>query len=157
MRHTPFGYRIESGKAIIDDKAAAQIRMLFESYLSGASLEAAAHKAGIECLHTGIGRMLQNARYLGNEYYPAIIDPDTFAAAQEERNKRAENLGRIREPKEKAEVSFSTAFRIKKSSRQFDDPFQQAEYAYSLIENEVNDSGNEKECHTAPAKEPCRR
>ena len=157
MSHTPFGYRIENGKAIIDDKAAEQIRILFASYLSDASLEAAAQKAGIGCLHAGIGRMLQNARYIGNEYYPAIIDPETFAAAQAERYKRAENLGRIWEPKEKAEVSFSTAFRIKRSTRQFDDPFQQAEYAYRLIENEANDSGNEKECHTAPAKEPCRR
>ena len=157
MSHTPYGYRIQNGKAIIDDKAAAQIRILFESYLSGATLDAAAEKAGIECLHAGIGRMLRNDCYLGNEYYPAIIDSDTFAAAQAERNKRAENLGRIREPKEKAEVSFSTAFRIEKSAQQFDDPFQQAEYAYSLIENEVKDSGNEKECNTAPAKEPCRR
>ncbi|MDD2247928.1 MAG: recombinase [Proteiniphilum sp.] len=137
MSHTPLGYRIENGKAVIDNKAAEQIKTLYQSYLSGNSLATAAKKAGIKSFHAGIGRMLRNARYLGNEYYPAIIDQDTFAAAQEERIKRAEKLGRIREPKEETAVGFPATFYIKEVTQQFDDPFQQAEYAYSLIESEV--------------------
>ena len=80
--------------------------------------------------------MLQNRRYLGDEYYPAIIDPDTFAAAEAERVRRAEKLGRIREPKQEPEVAYPTVFRICEGTERFDDPFQQAEYAYSLIESE---------------------
>jgi hypothetical protein len=143
MGHTPFGYRIENGKAVIDNVAAEQIKILYQSYLSGDSLATAAKKAGIQSFHAGIGRMLRNACYLGNEYYPAIIDPDTFAAAEAERIKRAEKLGRIREPKEETAVAFPTAFYIKEATQQFDDPFQQAEYAYSLIEMEVHEDGSQ--------------
>ena len=134
MGHTPFGYRIENGKAVIDKIAAEQIRTLFHSFLSGDSLTTAAKKAGIKAFHAGIGRMLRNANYLGNEYYPAIIDPGTFAAAEAERSERAENLGRIREAKEEITDVFPTAFHINEGTQQFEDPFQQAEYAYSLIE-----------------------
>jgi hypothetical protein len=102
MGHTPYGYRIENGKAIIDENKAAQIKTLFQSYLTGDSLATAAKKAEIIAFHAGIGRMLRNKRYLGDEYYPAIIDPDTFAAAEAERIRRAEKLGRIRESKTRA-------------------------------------------------------
>lgn len=140
MSHTPFGYRIENGKAVIDGKTAEQVRTLFCSYLSGDSLATAANKAGIKTFHAGIARMLQNTHYLGDEYYPAIIDPGTFTAAEEERARRAEKLGRVREPIKEKEVVFPTAFRISEGAEQFDDPFMQAEYAYSLIETEVQDN-----------------
>lgn len=106
-------------------------------------MRTAVQKAGIESFHAGIGRMLRNAHYLGDEYYPAIIDPDTFAAAEAERIKRATKLGRIREPKEESEVLFPTVFHLNEGTQQFDDPFQQAEYAYSLIESEVQEDGCE--------------
>lgn len=136
MGHTPYGYRIENGKAIIDEQAAEQINTLFQSYLTGDSLATAAKKAAIKSFHAGVGRMLQNKRYLGDEYYPAIIDPDTFAAVEAERIRRAEKLGRIREPEVKREVVYPSTFRIIEGTERFDDPFQQAEYAYSLIESE---------------------
>lgn len=142
MGHTPFGYRIEHGKAVIDNEAAEQVKILFQSYLSGDSLTTAAQKAGILTSHAVIGKMLRNARYLGDEYYPAIIDPVTVAAAEAERIKRATKLGRIWEPKEEAEVIFPTTFRLNEGSQHFDDPFQQAEYAYSLIESEVQEDGS---------------
>lgn len=139
MSHTPFGYRIENGKAVIDIEATEQIKSLFHSYLSGDSLVTAAKKAGITAFHAGIGRMLRNARYLGDEYYPAIISLDTFKIAEAERIRRAEVLGRIYEPKEGKDVAHPTTFRIRERTEQLDDPFGQAEYAYSLIETEVQD------------------
>jgi len=156
MGHTPFGYRIENGKAVIDEAAAEQIRILFRSYLSGDSLTTAAQKASINSFHAGIGKMLRNTRYLGDEYYPAIIDPVTFTAAEAERIKRATKLGRIREPKEEIEVVFPTTFHLNEGTQQFDDPFQQAEYAYSLIESEVQEDGSKKDCHFASGKKTCR-
>jgi len=140
MSHTPFGYRIENGKAVIDKDAAEQIKTLFHSYLSGDSLATAAKKAGITAFHAGIGRMLRNARYLGGEYYPAIIDSDTFEAVEAERIRRAEALGRIYEPKEEKEVVYPTVFNMNEGTEEFSDPFGQAEYAYSLIEAEVQDN-----------------
>lgn len=153
MNHTPFGYWIENGKAVIDKQAAEQIRILFQSYLSGDSLDTAAKKAGIKSFHAGIVRILRNTHYLGDEYYPAIINLDTFAAAEAERIKRATKLGRIREQNEETKVVFPTAFHINEGTQQFDDPFQQAEYAYSLIESEVQEDGAKDECHIASGKE----
>lgn len=137
MGHTPLGYRIENGKAIIDNQGAEQIKALYQSYLAGDSLDTAAKKAGIQSSHASIGKILRTAHYLGDEYYPAIIGPDAFAAAEAERIKRATKLGRIWEPKEKNETLFPTAFRIIEGTQQLDDPFEQAEYVYSLIKSEV--------------------
>ncbi|MFT9056506.1 MAG: recombinase [Ethanoligenens sp.] len=141
MHHIPYGYRIENGNAVINEKAAEQVRTLFEAYLSGDSMNTAAGKAGIKTFHAEIGRMLANARYLGDGYYPAIIDPDTFAAAETERTRRAEKLGRVREPKEEKEAVYPAAFHMNEETQRFDDPFEQAEYAYSLIETEAEEDG----------------
>ena len=138
MSHTPFGYCIEYGKAAIEIEAAEQIKTLFDSYLSGDSLATAAKKAGITAFHAGIGRMLRNTLYLGDDYYPAIIDPNTFTSAQTERIRLAEKLGRIYEPNEEIMGVYPTAFLVIEGREEFDDPFAQAEYAYSLIETEVN-------------------
>lgn len=50
--------------------------------------------------------------------------------------RRVAALGRIKEPAEQEEIQISTVFRTKSLKRTFDDPFLQAEYAYSLIESE---------------------
>lgn len=137
MSHTPFGYKIVNGKAVIDELAAEQVKVLFQAYLSGDALATAAQKAGILTSHAAIGKTLRNARYLGDDYYPAIINPATFEAAETERIRRAEKLGRIFEPKENVEMVYPNTFRVNEGVERFDDPFQQAEYAYSLIESEV--------------------
>lgn len=136
MEHTPYGYRIENGKAVIDERAAEQIRLMYRFYLDGAGLCNAAEKAGISVLHSGAARMLCNTHYLGDEYYPALIDPETFERAKQERQWRAEALGRVKKPqkREAAEVPF--AFHMKPSEKELDDPYRQAEYLYSLIESE---------------------
>ena len=137
MGHTPFGYRIENGVAVVDEHAAEQVQALYQSYLSGDSLRTVANKAGIDAFHAGIGRILKNRHYLGDDYYPAIIDPDTFAAVQEERFRRASALGRIRQPKEDKAATYPITFHIIEGTQVYDDPFAQAAYAYSLIESEV--------------------
>ena len=47
MGHTPFGYKIENGIAVIDQPAADKLRQLYKNYLSGMSLSKAAAAAGI--------------------------------------------------------------------------------------------------------------
>lgn len=137
MGHTPYGCRIENGKAIVDDEKADQIKLLFEAYLSGDSLATAAKKAGIKAFHAGIGNMLKNKRYVGDDFYPAIIDKGSFEATEIERLNRAKKLGRIWEKKEHIGSPAPTSFSIADGNEQFDDPFKQAEYVYSLIEMEV--------------------
>lgn len=137
MGHTPFGYRIENGIAVVDENASEQVQALYQSYLLGDSLRTVANKVGIDAFHAGVGRILKNHHYLGDDYYPAIIDPDTFAAVQKERIRRASALGRIREPKEDKAAIYPTNFHIIEGTQVYDDPFAQAAYAYSLIESEV--------------------
>ena len=94
MGHTPFGYRIENGTAVIDEAAATQIRDLYKNYLSGLSLTNAAKEAELNLLHSGAKRMMQNRHYLGDDFYPAIIDQASFDAVSTELNKRSTKLGR---------------------------------------------------------------
>ena len=136
MGHTPFGYKIENGSAVVDEAAAGQIRQIFRSYLEGYSLATAAKKAGVISFHGGISRMLKNKHYLGDEYYPAIIDRETFDKAEQERMRRAAALGRIKEPVVQEKILIPKVFHTKPMEQTFDDPFLQAEYAYSLIESE---------------------
>lgn len=93
MSHTPFGYRIKNGKAIVDVEEAEKIRVLFQAYLAGAALTTAAKEAAIHAFHSGIRHILQTTHYIGDDYYPAIIDADTFTAAQKEITSRAKNWG----------------------------------------------------------------
>ena len=51
MGHTPYGYRIEDGKAVVDEIAAEQVKELFSGYLAGLSLKGATKKAGKDCYH----------------------------------------------------------------------------------------------------------
>lgn len=40
MRHIPYGYKIENGMAVIDEKEAAVVREFFDCYISGLALMA---------------------------------------------------------------------------------------------------------------------
>lgn len=112
---------------------------LFSGYLSGLALVPAAEAAGLSLFHSGAKRMLQNRRYLGDDFYPAIVDIETFTKAEEERMCRARTMGRIREQSKTAPRKAETTFTLEKIAHKYDDPFMQAAYIYSLIESEVHD------------------
>jgi hypothetical protein len=137
MAHTPYGYIIKNGIAVIDDRSANQVKELFHAYLSGLSLADAAKRAGIKRCHSSIAKMLTCKRYLGDAFYPPIIDEDTFKQAEAEKIKRARMLGRIREPVEPKNSLVRMRFSAPSPETLYEDPFTQAEYAYSLIESEV--------------------
>jgi len=136
--NTPYGYRIENGYAVICDEEAERIRKMYESYLGGLSLAAAAKESGFQMKHSSAKRIMQNPRYLGDGFYPAIIDRETFDAFEVERKRREEALGRDKREKKTMEaIPAPTAFRMGKATQVFSDPYKQAEYLYSLIESEV--------------------
>ena len=83
--HIPYGYRIVDGKAVVDEVQAEQVRTFFKEYISGKALKAAAEEVGLKIFHGSAGRMLRNTHYLGDDYYPAIIDKELFDKAEEER------------------------------------------------------------------------
>ena len=59
MGHTPYGYRIEEGHAVIDEEQAERVKALYRGYLSGLALMPAAKQAGIETWHGSAKRLLQ--------------------------------------------------------------------------------------------------
>lgn len=138
MAHTPFGYKIVDGKAEIDEEQALQLNMIYQVYIGGASLTKAAETVGIVSTYSSLGRMLRNRKYLGTDYYPAIIDKKLFEAAEEERMKRAVALGRIyKYPEPEDEIKQAYSFQLGNVEKKYENPFMQAEYAYSMIESEA--------------------
>ena len=133
---TLFGYTIKNGKAYIDKEKAAKVQKLFDGYISGLALRTAALEAGIDTFHGSAGRMLQNKKYMGTDFYPTIISEETFVKAQSERENHAVKLGRVREVEEDLPIISPVKFRWKSNEIMFDNPFKQAEYAYSMIESE---------------------
>lgn len=137
MGHTPYGYRIEEGKAVVDEEKASKVREFFNVYISGLALAVAAEKVGLKMCHSSAGKMMRNKRYLGDDYYPAIIDQEIFDKAERVRVEKARALGRVREVVEKPKSEYSMKFTISKVEQKYTGPFKQAEYAYSMIEREV--------------------
>ena len=136
MGHTPFGYKIENGIAVIDQPAADKLRQLYKNYLSGMSLSKAAAAAGIKTYHGTAKRLMETVHYLGDSFYPAIIDKDTYQKAQEERKRRAAALGRNNKQTQMRKLQIPTHFHMGEVTALYDNPVKQAEYLYSLIESE---------------------
>lgn len=113
------------------------MRQIFTGYIGGLTLRRAAEEAGLKRSHSSVKKILQNKRYLGDDFYPVIIDQETFDAAEAELKRREEEAGWNKEP-----VGNSVSrvplkrFQVKKINRVFRDPYQQAEYVYGLIESE---------------------
>lgn len=143
MRHISYGYKIENGLAVVDEEEAAVVRKFFDYYISGLALMAAAEKAGLKLYHGSAGRMLRNVKYLGDDYYPAIINQEIFDKAEEVRMSRAKVLGRVRELKGEQKMEFPMQFTMPAVKKVYENPFEQAAYAYSLIESEVEMDGTE--------------
>lgn len=59
------------------------------------ALAKAAAAAGIETYHGTAKRLMENRHYLGDDFYPAIIDQETYDKAAAIRFERAGKLGRL--------------------------------------------------------------
>lgn len=139
MKHTPYGYDIIGGRAVINEEQAANIREICENYLSGMSFKNAAATVGMNMTHCGVKRMLLNARYLGDEFYPAILTEEKVRQVEAERIRREKALGRDgQERKGSPKGVYYIGFYAPKVTIKYKDPIKQAEYAYGLIRNEVS-------------------
>lgn len=137
MAHVPYGYDIVDGKAVVNQDKAEKLRTIFELYISGTALKEAGNKVGLEVQHSSIGRMLRKDLYLGTDFYPAIIEKETFDKAEEERMRRATALGRIYDYSQVKKIEKQHYnYHLDPVERKFVDPFEQAAYAYSQIESE---------------------
>lgn len=103
-RYVPFGYQIQNGKAKIEPETAEFVREIFIIYLAGTStyriaknftqrgILNASHKPSWN--HGSIGKILENQKYLGDEFYPPLIEQSIFEQVQSRRKQRVKDLGR---------------------------------------------------------------
>lgn len=126
-----YGYRIENGIAVIDEQEVAVIIGIFNGYLSGMSLTAAAKNAGQPMVHSRVKNIIKRTCYAGDDFYPAIVSKQTLARANAELIRRADK--HCKGNRRKAPPIFKE-FTLSVPAMQFEDPLRQAEYVYSLIE-----------------------
>lgn len=94
----PFGYTMEMGRLIVHPGEGEIVRAMFAGYLAGASLKDIAEKLSahkVEYLPGESGwnknrvkRILEDARYLGEGQFPALVDEAVFRAVQEQKQDR---------------------------------------------------------------------
>ena len=126
-----YGYRIENGIAVIDEQEVAVIIGIFNGYLSGMRLTAAAKNAGQPMVHSCVKNIIKRTCYAGDDFYPAIVSKQTLARANAELIRRADK--HCKGSRRKAPPIFKE-FTLSVPAMQFEDPIRQAEYVYSLIE-----------------------
>lgn len=136
MKHTPYGYDIIGGKAVVNEEQADIIRNICKNYLSGMSMIAAAKEAGVTMTHSRVKHLLQNKRYLGDDFYPAILTEELAQVFEEERLKRDAAYKGVRY-RRKVDIQIPNSFRMARLTTKYKDPIKQVEFAYSLIKNEV--------------------
>ncbi len=104
----PLGYKIVDGKVIIDEEKIAVIKKIFKDYQNGLSLHSIAKELTATGVlnannkpnwnHGSVGKILENSKYLGDDFYPLIIDKESFEAVQYKRKKKEQALGRTLQP-----------------------------------------------------------
>ena len=91
IRYLPFGYTIRNGHTVIEQQEADIVRNIFKAYIQGASLKEIAEDLTAKkipytertCVwdKARISRILENAKYTGDEEFEMIIDEDIYEEA----------------------------------------------------------------------------
>lgn len=137
--HTPYGYKVENGKFVINNEEAIILKKLFEVYIECESMTAAAKRVGINKTHSVIGRLIKNKKYLGTEVYPQIIDEELFNKANELKHLIAVRTKRYKPKEIKPVEEIQIEYKLKRVDEKFKDPYKQAEYAFSCIKEVVSE------------------
>ena len=97
-RKQPFGYRMTLGEITIQPEEAELVRLIFQGYSTGATLgeltkalcrQEIPYYAGRAWNKNMVSRILEDGRYVGENGYPALIEPVQLRAAAEKRTARA--------------------------------------------------------------------
>ncbi len=86
---------------------------------AGAALTTAAKEATIHVFHSSIRHILQTTHYIGDDYYPAIIDADTFTAAQRKSPTGPKSWDVSREPKKVSLALYPTTFSLAEKTQTY--------------------------------------
>ena len=93
-RKLPFGYHMELGKIVPHPPEAVLVKYVFQAYIAGESYNSLVEWLREQKIPYDVGRVwnknmvariLEDDRYIGEKYFPALIPTEQFHAAQERR------------------------------------------------------------------------
>ena len=115
----PYGYRIRDGKAVIEPQEAERLKCYFQYYLDGETMAEAARMAGLTCSKGTYPNLFRRPEYVGDAYYPGLIEPAYQKLLVREWERRRAASPRVRREPVRQEVKVYTDFRFagKMSSR----------------------------------------
>lgn len=92
---TVYGYRFKDGILQADKEQSRMVQEIFNVYNSGVSVSKLKdHIEGLEINRVKLRDMLSDKRYLGNEAFPQIINPELFEAVQQRKKERLKTIGK---------------------------------------------------------------
>jgi len=107
QRHMPMGYKMVNGQIEVNEEQAQIVKAIFTDYIKEISLKAIAKKLSDKGVlnanmkpnwnHGSVGKILQNVKYQGDEFYPRLIDEATYKKAQDMRAAVEIKLGRTQQ------------------------------------------------------------
>lgn len=92
---TVYGYRFEEGILQADKEQSRFVQEIFNVYNSGISVSRLKdHIEGLEINRVKLNDMLSDKRYIGDENFPKIIEPELFEAVQQMKKERRKAIGK---------------------------------------------------------------
>ena len=123
---------IVNGTPEVNEKEGAAVRKAFEMYLRGAALSTIGNELGINRYHASVARILEDQKYLGTDFYPAIVEKELFDKVQKTRATRRKKHSKPCRIYPKAQVS--KTFQMDPIKQVLTDLFEQAQYIFGLIQ-----------------------
>ena len=92
---TVYGYRFKDGILQADKEQSKFVQEIFNVYNSGIPVSRLKdHIEGLEINRFRLSDMLSDKRYMGNENFPKIIEPELFEAVQQMKKERRKAIGK---------------------------------------------------------------
>ena len=98
QNHIPIGYKICYGKVEIDKVKSKTVLLIYEQYLQGKTLNQTARylsennipniNNNTKWTHGAVTKILENVKYLGDDFFPQLIDKTTFNKVKQARQDR---------------------------------------------------------------------
>lgn len=94
-RVTVYGYQFKDGILQADKEQSRFVQEIFNVYNSGISVSRLKdHIEGLEINRVKLNDMLSDKRYMGDENFPKIIEPELFEAVQQMKKERRKAIGK---------------------------------------------------------------
>lgn len=92
---TVYGYQFKDGILQADKEQSRLVQEIFNVYNSGISVSRLKdHIEGLEINRVKLNDMLSDKRYMGDENFPKIIEPELFEAVQQMKKERRKAIGK---------------------------------------------------------------